>query len=125
MLSKANLRFDIPVENLQSAKEYYAKVLGLSCNYENEFCAQYRYGDSYFVLTPSESAGKAKHSLLTWLVDDIEFIKSWLENRGVIFEDFDFGNVKTEEGIAALGNDYVAWFKDSEGNLLAIAQVEN
>jgi hypothetical protein len=93
------------------------------CNYENEFCAQYRYGESYFVLTPSESAGKAQHSLLTWLVDDIETVKTWLEVRGVVFENYELDNIKTVDGIADFGKDRVAWFKDSEDNLLAIAEV--
>ena len=123
MLAHASLRFDIPVSDLSRAKEFYAEKLGLTCNYENEHSAQYRYASSYFVLTPSASAGKAKYSLLTWLVEDIYEVKRWLEKRGVTFEEFDFGDAKTIDGIADLGNDRVAWFKDSEGNLLAIAEL--
>lgn len=123
MLIDASLRFDIPVSDLARAKDFYAERLGLTCNYENEFCAQYRYGESYFALTPSDSAGRAEHSLLTWLVDDIDIVKAWLADQGVVFEDYDLGHAKTIDGIADLGGDRIAWFKDSEGNLLAIAKV--
>lgn len=124
MLANVNMRFDIPVSDLSRAKKFYAERLGLTCNYENDFCAQYRYSESYFVLTPSESAGKASYSLLTWLVDDIAKVKRWLEERGISFEKYDFGETKTVDGIANLGEDRVAWFKDSEGNLLAIAELK-
>ena len=123
MLAQSNLRFDIPVSDLARAKKFYAERLGLICNYENEFCAQYRYSESYFVLTPSDSAGKASYSLLTWLIEDIGEVKRWLENRGVSFEEYDLGDAMTTDGIADLGGDRIAWFKDSEGNLLAIAEL--
>lgn len=123
MLTSTPLRFDIPVSDLVRAKKFYSDQLDLTCNYENEYCAQYRYSDSYFVLTPSDSAGKASYSLLTWLVDDIIKVKQWLEERGVTFEECDLGDIRTIDGIAVLGDDRVAWFKDSEGNLLAIAEL--
>jgi len=125
MLQNAALRFDIPVSDLARARKFYAEKLGLSCNYENDFCAQYRYADSYFVFTPSEDAGQAQYSLLTWLVEDIETVKTWLDERGVTFEEYNFPGMKTTNGIATLGGDRMAWFKDSEGNLLAIAQVSS
>jgi predicted enzyme related to lactoylglutathione lyase len=123
MLGQSNLRFYIPVSDLSRVKKFYADQLGLVCTYENEFSAQYRHSDSYFVLTPSESAGQARHSLLTWLVEDIFTVKTWLESRGLSFEEYDFGDTKTIAGIADLGDDRVAWFRDSKGNLLAIAQL--
>jgi predicted enzyme related to lactoylglutathione lyase len=123
MLKDFPLRFDIPVSDLRRAKNFYAEKLGLKPNFENDYTAQYRYSESYFVLTSSDSAGKAKYSLLTWLVEDVDAVKSWLEEKGVVFEEYDFPGMKTVNGIATLGTDRMAWFKDSEGNLLAIAEV--
>jgi predicted enzyme related to lactoylglutathione lyase len=123
MLKGFPLRFDIPVNDLRRAKNFYAEKLGLEPNFENEYTAQYRYSESYFVLTPSDSAGKAQYSLMTWLVEDVEAVKSWLEEKGVVFEEYDFPGMKTVNGIAILGTDRMAWFKDSESNLLAIAEV--
>jgi hypothetical protein len=40
----------------------------------------------------------------------------------VKFEDYDFPGLKTEGGILATEGITGAWFKDSEGNLLALIQ---
>ncbi len=45
-----------------------------------------------------------------------------LRQRGVIFEEYDYPDFKTVNGIAMLGSDRAAWFKDSEGNFPALAQ---
>jgi hypothetical protein len=38
----------------------------------------------------------------------------------VVFEEYDLPGLKTVDGIAEIAGDEGAWFKDSEGNLLAI-----
>jgi len=49
-----------------------------------------------------------------------------LRRRGVTFEEYDFPGLKTVNGIATLetgrGITKAAWFKDSEGNILAVIQ---
>ena len=46
-----------------------------------------------------------------------------LKERGVVFESYDLPGLKTDEkNIAQLGHDRIAWFKDSEGNALALGQ---
>jgi hypothetical protein len=41
----------------------------------------------------------------------------------VVFEEYDFPGLRTVDGIARLGDvERAAWFKDSEGNILAISQ---
>ena len=46
-----------------------------------------------------------------------------LRQRGVVFEEYDFPGLKTENGIAALDGERAAWFVDSEGNILAVSQL--
>jgi hypothetical protein len=41
-------------------------------------------------------------------------------NRGVVFEDYDFPNLKTVEHVCVLGSEKAAWFKDTEGNYLCV-----
>ena len=45
-----------------------------------------------------------------------------LKARGVVFEEYDMPGVKTVNSIATGGGAKTAWFKDSEGNILAISQ---
>ncbi|MCI0709170.1 MAG: VOC family protein [Chloroflexi bacterium] len=123
MLQDLSLRLSIPVRDMTRAKQFYGEKLGLTPSYEHEYAVIYRSGDSAFSLVESESAGQGQYSLMTWLVADIEETKHWLETRGVVFEVYNFPGVEFANGIADFGTDRVAWFKDSEGNLLAIAQL--
>jgi hypothetical protein len=45
-----------------------------------------------------------------------------LRGRGVRFEEYDTPDMKTEKGIFTGGGARVAWFKDTEGNIMAIVQ---
>ncbi len=56
-------------------------------------------------------------------VKDIVASVAKLKSRGVQFEEYDFPGVKTNQGIADLGYEKAAWFRDSEGNLLALGQL--
>jgi hypothetical protein len=39
-----------------------------------------------------------------------------------VFEDYDFPDFKTVDHVCVLGAEKAAWFKDTEGNILAIVQ---
>ena len=45
-----------------------------------------------------------------------------LKDKGVVFEEYDVPNLKTVDGIATLGTVKGAWFKDTEGNIIALSQ---
>ena len=57
--------------------------------------------------------------------DDVPADMKMLRERGVTFEEYDFPGLKTENGMARMGPYNAAWFKDSEGNLLAIGDEPN
>jgi hypothetical protein len=59
---------------------------------------------------------------MAWFVKDIGATVAELKRRGVRFEEYDFPGLKTVNGIAEIAIGKGAWFKDSEGNLLAVAQ---
>ncbi len=44
-----------------------------------------------------------------------------LRERGVVFEEYDLPGMKTEDGVATVGDTRVAWLKDPDGNILEIA----
>jgi hypothetical protein len=46
-----------------------------------------------------------------------------LRDRGVTFEDYDFGEMKTLNGLIDFGAAKAAWFKDSEGNTYELTEV--
>jgi len=71
---------------------------------------------------PSAGAGTSKASAAFWSVDDVEREVADLKRRGVVFEEYDMPGLKTKDSIATGGGAKTAWFKDSEGNILAVSQ---
>jgi hypothetical protein len=70
----------------------------------------------------SAGAGTSKASTAFWQVDDVEAEVAELRGRGVVFEEYDMPGIKTENGISTGGGAKTAWFKDTEGNILAVSQ---
>jgi hypothetical protein len=71
---------------------------------------------------PSPGAGTSKASTAFWAVEDVVAEVRELKGKGVVFEDYDMPGIKMENSIASRGGAKTAWFKDSEGNILAISQ---
>ncbi len=46
-----------------------------------------------------------------------------MKQKGIGFEEYDMPGLKTEGSIATSGRDRTAWFKDTEGNILAVTQL--
>lgn len=122
MLERHSIVPTIPVADLERAKRFFAEKLGLTPDAEDAGAAHYTSGTGTFDLYPTQYAGTAEHTLLAWEVDDIDTVVKELRERGVVFEDYDFPGMDHATGIATIEADRVAWFKDSEGNILAIAQ---
>jgi hypothetical protein len=83
----------------------------------------YHTADTWFLLYQTESAGTAQNTVGGWDVRDLDAIMADLRARGVTFEDYDFGEVKTVDGVLSVGGYKAAWFKDSEGNVLELTEV--
>ena len=71
---------------------------------------------------PTPNAGTSKASQAFWQVDDVEREVAELKGRGVKFEEYDMPGMKTVDGIVTAGGAKAAWFKDSEGNIMALIQ---
>jgi catechol 2,3-dioxygenase-like lactoylglutathione lyase family enzyme len=113
----------IPAKDLEGTRRFYEDVLG--CKVEREAAAgiTYRSGDSFFDLYPTRFAGTAQHTIAGFVVDDVEAAVAQLKDKGVTFEQYDMPGLKTDEnGIADLGGEKGAWFKDPEGNILALGE---
>jgi catechol 2,3-dioxygenase-like lactoylglutathione lyase family enzyme len=65
---------------------------------------------------------KADHTVASFVVDDLDAAVLALKARGVVFEEYDVPGLKTVGGIATLATERAAWFKDTEGNVLAVSQ---
>jgi catechol 2,3-dioxygenase-like lactoylglutathione lyase family enzyme len=122
MLEINDVYATIPAKDLERAKSYYADKLGLKPSEERPEALRYRCGNGGFELFESSGAASGDHTQLGWDVDDLEAAVAELRGRGVVFEEYDLPGFKTVNGIAEIAGEKGAWFKDSEGNLLAIGQ---
>ena len=122
MLENSDVEATIPARDLERAKSFYADKLGLKPIEERPDGLRYRCGDGSFLLFESSGAASGDHTQLGWTIDDLEAAVEELRGRGVVFEEYDLPGLKTVNGIAEIAGERGAWFKDSEGNLLAIGQ---
>lgn len=114
----------IPASDMDRAKAWYRDKLGLVPYMEDEAGCMYKVGNgSNFLLYPTPNAGKAPNTLLSFSTDDLEADMEDMRSHGIRFEEYDMPGLKTVNGIATLGRHHAAWFKDSEGNILAVGDV--
>ena len=110
--------------DLERARRWYVEKLGLTPERQDPGGVWYRFaGDSWLYLYGTPAAGTAQNTIAGWTVKDIESVMADLRARGVTFEDYDFGEIKTISGLADFGMAKAAWFKDSEGNTYELSEV--
>ena len=124
MLESSDVVTTIPAQDLERAKSFYTEVLGLKPSEERPEGVYYRCGEGRFLLFQSSGVASGDHTQMGWYVDDIETTVSELQARGVAFEEYDFPELKTVNGIAEIEGEKAAWFKDTEGNLLSLGQTD-
>ncbi|MDI9634488.1 VOC family protein [Anaerolineae bacterium CFX9] len=123
MLTQATVYPTVPAHDIGRAREFYEQKLGLSPLRELAEGVLYQLsGGTLLYLYPSQWAGTAGHTVASFMVSDIHAVVSHLRARGVRFENYDLPGLRTVDGIAELDGEYAAWFKDTEGNILAIGQ---
>jgi predicted enzyme related to lactoylglutathione lyase len=123
MLQKAPVYAYAPASDVARARKFYEKQLGFKPGKEIGGGVSYECanGTSFF-LYPSAGAGTNKASTLFWVVADVEKEVAELRERGVKFEEYDMPGIKTVNGIVKTPEGgRAAWFKDTEGNIMAIA----
>ena len=123
MLQQAPMYAYIPAKDVSRARKFYEQTLGLQPGRELAGGVTYEFGGGtacFLYFTPN--AGTSKASQAFWQVDDVEREVRELKSRGVKFEQYDIPGTKTENGILTGGGAKAAWFKDTEGNIMAIIQ---
>ena len=123
MLSEHQVYAAIPTDDLDRLRPFYEDVLGFVPREANPAGIYYdAAGGTYFVLTRSSGKASGSHTQMAFRVSDIETEVRELQRRGVTFEEYDTPDIKTDHGIASDGGTKAAWFKDSEGNIMAVIQ---
>jgi predicted enzyme related to lactoylglutathione lyase len=123
MLQDSPMYAYLPAQDVARARRFYEETIGLKPGREIADGVAYEFaGGTACFLYPTPNAGTSRASQAFWQVADIEREVAELKRRGVRFEEYDLPGMRTVNGIASGGGVRNAWFKDSEGNILAVIQ---
>jgi predicted enzyme related to lactoylglutathione lyase len=122
MLKNAAIRAYIPATDVKRARKFYEGVIGLAPKEDYAGGVVYACGGAEVFLYPTPNAGTSKASQAFWQVADVAAEVKELKARGVKFEEYSFPGFKMTDSIMTAGGAKTAWFKDTEGNIMAISQ---
>jgi catechol-2,3-dioxygenase len=110
------------VKDLRRARDFYEGIIGLKCvATESDQVAVYETGDSQIMVYVSQFAGTNQATAVTWVTgDDLESLVHALRDKGVRFEHYDMPGMTVSGDIHEVGETRAAWFKDPDGNILAL-----
>lgn len=124
MLQQSPLYAYFPAKDLERARRFYENTLGFVPKSLNNGGVVYEFGGGTAgFLYPTDNAGTSQASQAFWSVEDVDREIVELKTRGVVFEHYDeMPGERSPEGAVIAGGAKAAWFKDSEGNIMAIIQ---
>ena len=124
MLKIKNSAAAMPAQDIKRAREFYEQKLGLKAEQEEgDGGAMYRTGETLFLVFLSTGKASGDHTQMALEVEDVVSAASDLKSKGVKFEEYDHPNFKTKDGLIDMPDGTKGgWFKDTEGNLIALTQ---
>jgi catechol 2,3-dioxygenase-like lactoylglutathione lyase family enzyme len=112
------------VDDLDSARQFYADTLGLRVSVMTEMGGMLRLqlgGGGEVLVYPKEDHTPATFTVLNFPVPDVDAAVEQLAARGVRFEQYPHLGTD-EKGIARQEGPPIAWFADPAGNILSVLQ---
>jgi catechol 2,3-dioxygenase-like lactoylglutathione lyase family enzyme len=110
----------IPVRDVDAARTFYERVLGLEVLEATPFALVLDAGGTKLRVTPVPDLIVQPFAIAGWQVRDLDATVRTLSERGVSFRRYD-GMVQDDAGIwTAPSGDRVAWFGDPDGNTLSL-----
>ncbi len=117
------------VDDLAKAKSFYGEILGLKVKENPEGLELHLAGGNMPVfIYPSDDYHAPEHTVLNFIVDDIDAAIKDLKKRGIIMEHYDLPDMKTDaQGVmrnkaGEPGPKAIAWFKDPADHILSVLE---
>ncbi|MEP7344064.1 MAG: VOC family protein [Gemmatimonadaceae bacterium] len=112
------------VNDVESAKTFYKDTLGLEVSDapmgQLQLCID---DDTRILVYEKPNHTPATFTILNFPVKDIDRAVDELTERGVRFEVYKDGDLKTDaKGVHREGGPKIAWFKDPSGNYLSVLE---
>lgn len=114
------------VNNLETAKRFYHDKLGLDVADAPMGQLELQIGgDTKVFVYEKPNHTPASFTILNFPVDDVDRAVAELSERGVRFEIYREGDLKTDDkGVHRDGGPKIAWFKDPAGNFLSVLEAD-
>ena len=112
----------LPASDLERARRFWSDVFGLTPVRSDMGGDFYVVGGLPVLVYETQFAGTALNTSFGLFTDDLDRDMAALRERGVTFNEYDLPGLKTENGIVDMDGERGAWFNDSEGNIISIAQ---
>jgi catechol-2,3-dioxygenase len=122
MLNDKDVTATIAVKDIERARHFYEDVVGLTPLPASEpGVVPFKSGASSVLVYQSDFAGTNKATAATWMLDDeLEDTVRSLKSKGVTFEHYDMPGVTRHGDLHVTGKSRAAWFKDPDGNIIAL-----
>jgi catechol 2,3-dioxygenase-like lactoylglutathione lyase family enzyme len=124
MLTDARAEATVPSEDLGLAREFYEGKLGLRLAGAHvpgrDLVFECGGGTTLYVWERPGPALPSKTTAAHFVVSDVPATVQELRGRGVVFDDWDLGEVKNVDGVVEIRGRRFAWFRDPDGNILAL-----
>ncbi len=113
----------LPAQDPQRAREFYARHFGVEPFGESHGHLYYDVAGTPLLIFPSSGSPSGDHDQFGFVVDDLDAEVERLPSEGAEFEELPAPPGATvRDGIMDRGHMKAGWFKDSEGNLISIAE---
>lgn len=127
MLRNSNAFSSFAVRDPAAARQFYAETLGVDVSDVPGMKGLLQLnlaGGVKVLVYPKPDHVPATFTVLNFPVQDVERTRDALVERGVRFEIYEKGPVKTDaKGIASGGEGpRIAWFRDPSGNILSVLE---
>ena len=124
MLNPGKAFSSFSVNDIEKAKEFYGKTLGLKVSRGPEGTLVVPLsGGAKALMYPKPNHQAATFTVLNFPVESVDKAVEELSQRGVRFEVYNEPNLKTDaRGISRGNGPTIAWFKDPAGNILSVLE---
>jgi len=124
MLSAGNLKAFVPTTDPTKAKRFYKDTLGLKLLSQDSYALEFDANGTLLRVTAVQKLTPQPFTILGWNVDDITSMIKRLNRKKIIFERYEFLEQDSLGIWTSPNGSKVAWFKDPDGNILSLTQLQ-
>ena|SRR5687767_11522322 len=116
----------LPAQDMDRARKFYEEKLGFKVASEDDGGVAFESAGMRFYVFKTMGSPSGTHTQMHFEVDSVENVVADLRERGVKMEIYDMEGFKSDENgiveIPGTNGAKGAFFKDTEGNLLALGE---